>query len=367
MSLRSILLNKKILVLTVVLAVAVVVVVTTKACSDEKGVSYRFAPVELGNVQRTVNVNGSLELFSVDLIRSEVQGQVSKIHKNYNEYVVAGDLLMEIYSESIVESYEQYVDTYRFARIDLQNSRDLFLTKKKLFNEELISSLEYENSRLAYQKELSSFKRVEKTYLEKKELLDSRMVRAVNAGLIIDEQVSVGDEGESGTLLYRIAPTMEKMILTINIDESDVGIVKKGQKVSFTVSAYPEEIFHGEISQVTMNPKTIDSIVTYQTTAIVNNKNSNLKPGMTAAATIHVAEKKDVLRVPNQAFMVTPQEIETKPGEKVLWKKISSAVDQMPVTPVHIKTGIAGDTYTEIITDKIKNGDEILTGISIER
>ncbi len=367
MSVRSILLNKKVLVLIALVIIAVVVASAYKSCSEEKGVSYRFAPVELGDVQRTVNVNGSLELFSVDLIRSEVEGQVSKIHKDYNEYVVAGDLLLEIFSESIVESYEQYVDTYRFARIDLQNSRDLFLTKKKLFEEELISSSEYENSRLSYQKEISSFKRVEKTYLEKKELLDSRMVRAVNAGLIIDCPIKVGDDVATRTLLYRIAPTMEKMILTINIDESDVGIVKKGQKVTFTVSAYPEDIFHGEIDQVTMNPTTIDSIVTYQTTAIVNNKNNSLKPGMTAAATIHVASAKNVLRVPNQAFMVTPQEIETKPGEKVLWKKISSAVDQIPVTPVHIKTGVAGDTYTEIITDKIKKGDEILTGISIER
>ncbi|MDA3899741.1 MAG: efflux RND transporter periplasmic adaptor subunit [Spirochaetes bacterium] len=367
MSLMPGFLNKKSIIVILIAVAALLSVMAFRSCDKESVVKYSFSEVNKGDVFRTVNINGSLELYSVENVRSLVGGEVSVIHKRYNDVVAVGDLLMEIYSESAVESYEQYVDTYRFARIDLQNSRDLFLTKKKLFEEELISSMEYENARLAYQKQLSNFKRVEKTYLQRKELLDGRMVHSPSGGLIVKSYREEGGEISSGSVLYQIAPTLEKMRLSMNIDESDVGVVKKDQKVSFTVSAYPEEVFYGELDLVTMSPETIDNVVTYEALATVRNKNNYLKPGMTASATIHVAESKKVMRVPNQAFLVTPKEIETKPGEKVIWKKISAADDQMPVAPVSIKVGVSGDAYTEIISDEIEVGDEILVGIVIEK
>jgi HlyD family secretion protein len=328
---------------------------------------YEFAKTEKGEVAKTVSVSGDLDLFERVFVRSEIGGEITEVHTDYNEEVNEDDLLVEIYSEDIIESFESYVDTYRFKQVDLQNSRDLYQTKQDLFSQELISERELSDAKVAYQRMLSSFKDVEKEYLRKKELLDSRMVYSPVSGTVINKNVEPNQVIGGGHVLFEIATTLEKLKLTINIDESDIGLIKKDQKVSFRVSAYPDEEFFGTIREIRMNPHKIDGVTVYKSLVICENRDNMLKPGMSATATIHIGNRLNVLRVPNQSLVVIPPDVDLEELEKsektVVWKKKDLVVDGIPYEKVEIDTGLVGDSYTEITSTNIKESEEILISI----
>ncbi len=330
--------------------------------------TYTYNDVEKRTVKKTVSVSGKLDLHERILVRSEIGGEVTNIYADYNERVEKDELLLEIFSEEILESFEQYSDTYRFKRVDLENAYDLYQTKKELYEEELISEREFSDTRLSYQRMESSFREVKKEYERRKELLDSRMVYSPVSGTIINRNVENNQKIGGGHLLFEIAPTLTKMNLTINIDESDIGIVEKGQEVTFTVSAYPDEVFTGTIREVRMNPHNINGITMYKSLVVCDNREEKLKPGMSATATIHIGKKDNVLAVPNQAFMVTPPNAsESEPGSVVWVKKSVSVANESPVTMVEIETGLRGDSFTEITSGEIKESDEVLISVFKEK
>jgi HlyD family secretion protein len=150
------------------------------------------------------------------------------------------------------------------------------------------------------------------------------------------------------------------MKLVISVDESDIGKIKKGQHVTFTVSAYPERTFSGTIKQVRMNPVPKGGVVTYQSTVICDNSDLLLKPGMTATVIIEIEKKDNVLHVPNQAFMVSPVPIDVNDRQKYVWKKTEKLLSGLPVERIPISTGLQGDKNTEIIGKKLKIGEKIL-------
>jgi len=153
------------------------------------------------------------------------------------------------------------------------------------------------------------------------------------------------------------------MQLIINVDESDIGCIKQYQRVIFSVSAFPEQTFTGNISQVRLNPITKGEIVYYQSLVTCNNSKLFLKPGMTATVTVEISKRKNVLRVRNEAFIVSPVEVEDEPGRRYVWRKRNLAIDEFAVERIEVKIGLEGDYYTELCSNKIKAGDDILISI----
>jgi HlyD family secretion protein len=152
------------------------------------------------------------------------------------------------------------------------------------------------------------------------------------------------------------------MILTISIDESDIGNIKKGQQVIFSVSAFPDKKFNGIINQVRMNPVKSGGLVTYQALVVCENSELLLKPGMTATATVVIDQKANVLRVLNQAFLISPEnDSDSENGKKYIWKKTGIGTGKS-YKKTEVKTGLAGDMHTEIV-DGIKPGDEVMIKI----
>ncbi len=348
-------------------AVGIIIVLTVVFTQiNRKDVSYiyTYEKVEKGKIEKTVSVSGTLDLHERVFIRSAIAGEITNIYTDYNEKITKDQLLLEIYSETIVESFENYSDEYRFKRIDLENARDLYLTKKQLYEEELISEREFSDARVAYQRMQSSFENVEKEYQRRKELLEGRKVYASESGTVINKAVVVNQSISAGTLLFEIAPTLDKMNLTINVDESDIGIVKKGQAVTFSVSAYPDETFTGTIRELRISPINVNGITMYESLVVCQNRDEKLKPGMSATATIHIGNKDNVLKVPNQAFMVMPPNADTEDDTVGVWVKkgVSVAKDQQ-VEKIPVEIGLRGDSYTEIITDTIKESDEVLVSV----
>ena len=181
-------------------------------------------------------------------------------------------------------------------------------------------------------------------------------------GIVISVNVEKDTSISTSTSLILLATSLSKMLLTISIDESDIGAIKNGQQVVFSVSAFPDKKFKGVINQVRINPVKSGGLVTYQALVVCENTELLLKPGMTATATVLIDHKFNVLRVLNQAFLISPvNKNHPNDGKKFLWKKAGISSGK-PYKKTEVKVGLVGDMYTEII-DGIKAGDEIMIKI----
>jgi HlyD family secretion protein len=236
--------------------------------------------------------------------------------------------------------------------------------KKVLLKDDLVARKNVEQADLNYKKTEAQFKQIQNEYEIAKRHKNYARILAPCSGVIILRDIQPNVPINENKVLFIIAEDLKKMHLVIMVDESDSGFIKKDQKVTFTVSAYPEKIFEGIITQVRSNPIKKEQLVSYQAIVTCDNKDLMLKPGMTATATVEVFNKKNVLRVPSEAFIVSPVEVESDRQKKYVWVKDSLAINSLPVKRIEVKTGLSGDYFTEVISDKIKAGDEILVQIN---
>lgn len=355
----------KVAVFTVVSTIVIIGFFVAKPFKKTEKIVYSFEKVDKGDVVKTVSTSGKLEIQGSYYIHSEISGVVTEVNVEINQKVKEGDLLAYIDSPSTVEDFERYKDTYKFAEIDMRDARELYRTKEELYREELISKKELDDAKLAYERAFSNYKQIQQNYSYKSKSVESRYVKSPIDGIVLVKKIALRDTVGSGNLLFEIVPSLDTMRLIVNVDESDVGYVKPGMNVDFTVSAYPDEVFRGIIDQLNMTPVLIDGITMYQTVVNCTNSESKLRPGMNATATIKSGHVKNVLRVPNQAFYTTPVGVEVEDKAKVVWKRKGIANDQFDKIPLEL--GLVGDSYAEVKSGELLENDEILVGITRER
>lgn len=355
--------NKKAFILVVILAVLIIAVIV-KSCGVSRNVSYEYEKISRGDIVKTITVSGTLNVLNSYTILSKINGVVNKVPVDFNQVVKKNQLLATIDSTELDQQKMRVLAQLDRAKLDIVGAKMELDSKRDLFKDSLISKKDLEQAELNFQKisaQLQQF-RVEYNIVAKN--LSYTEILSPASGTVISVLVKPTDLVGMNKPLFVVAEDLKKMYLTIQVDESDIGKINKGQKVSFTVSAFPNNTFEGKIDQVHFNPDTSSTgIVTYQAIIICNNSELLLKPGMTTTATVIVAQKINVKRVQNDAFIVAPRKIETVPGKKFVWRKSRIAVDEIPVEQVEVKTGTVGDTYTEIESESVKIGDEILIRI----
>ncbi len=228
-----------------------------------------------------------------------------------------------------------------------------------MLEDNLVSKMAVEQSEVKYKSAQLRLKQITIDYNQLRKQSSYARLTSPATGVVISRNIEENVPVTLNTPVFEIASDLKNMRLIINIDESDIGIARKGQKVTFTVSAYPDRDFTGEITQVRMKPVLKGNIVTYQAVVICDNSELLLKPGMTATATVIIDEMENVLRVPNQSFMVSPVEIMYEEGKKYVWKKSPEGKDDLPVKRVEVKTGLEGDDYTQVV-EPLKKNDHVL-------
>ncbi len=233
---------------------------------------------------------------------------------------------------------------------------------KKMLEEKLVPKENVRTAEMELRSLKVSMKHSNMAYSNLMEQKSATRMRAPVSGTILSRHVDENVNTVSGRLAFIIAPDLKKMRLIINIDEADIGGVKEGQKVTFSVSAFPNKTFGGKVKQVRMDPHQSGGVVTYDALVDCSNEELLLKPGMTATASVLVARKENVLRVLNQSFLVNPKKINYPPGKKFLWIKDNISLDSIPMKMKEIKIGLMGDMYTEIL-DKLPMDSEILIRI----
>jgi HlyD family secretion protein len=286
-------------------------------------VKYKTETIARGDIEALVVTSGTLNPIEIVDVGAQVSGKIEKLFADFNSPVTKGQIVAELDQEPLKMKIDQNEANYKSRLASLERSKVSlgqadkgYKRAKALFDKALLSTEETEAAEAAYLGAKSDLISAEATLAQAKSTLDLSkvdlayaVIRAPVDGVIITRKVNVGQTLQSNyaaPVLFQVATDLTKMKVECSVDESDIGKVKEGQKVRFTVEAYPNENFNGIVQQVRFSPETVQNVVTYTTIVNVENPEKKLLPGMTATVSIIVGEAKNVLRVSNAALRFTP-------------------------------------------------------------
>ena len=368
--------DKKILG-AVICIVLILIVILAKGLG--KSAKYETRPVEKRTITQVVEASGTINPVNTFSVGSTVSGLVTAVYADYNSPVKKGQLLAAIDSRTLQESVNQSAAAIASAQAnlrDMQSNADMdFKTLKRyrtLYKRNFIPKSELDQAESNYissQAKVKSAKeevyRAQSQYKSAKiNLSFTRIISPVD-GVVISKQI---EEGQPVAASFQapehfvIAKDLKKMQIEVNVSEADICNVKEGQEAEFTLDGYPDTTFKGVVRQVRLSPTTVSNVVTYTVVVAVDNDDLKLKPGMTANVSIITSRRHDVLCVPNFALKFTPNPNGTKFKEQGIW-----ILNRNKLTRIPVKTGLSDDSYTEIISDKIKESNLVVIGIKGEK
>ncbi len=370
----------KIVIFIVIIALISGIIIYVKK-KQTKTISFITKKITKGEIEQTVMATGTVNPIIEVEVGARVSGLITNIYPkllDYNLPVKQGQLLAVIdpspYVIALNQAKAQLLQaqaTLVGAEATLANDKLTMERDKTLYKQNFIAKNQLDNDTTAYNNAVAIVKSDEDQDTASEENVENaeinlgytKIYSPLN-GIVVSQSVQVGQTVASSLqtpTLFLIAQDLTKMEIDTSMSEANIGGIKEGDPVTFTVYAYPQRIFKGIVSQVRIAPTTVQNVVTYDVVVSVNNKDLLLLPGMTANVTITVAKKTNVLEIPNTALMVNiPQPTGKKVYHKTtgVWLLKNNAPQW-----VAIKTGISGTDYTEVDSGDIKENDEVITGI----
>ncbi len=318
------------IVIALVVVAGVVLGLTVFGKGKNGKVEYRTETLGRGDIEALVVTSGTLNPIETVDVGAQVSGKIEKLYADFNSIVTKGQVVAELDQEPLLMKIQQNEANYKSrvaslerSKVSLQTAEKAYERAKSLFAKELISIEEMDAAEANFLNAKSDLVSSEATLAQAKSTLDLSkvdlgysVIKAPVDGVVITRKVNVGQTLQSNyaaPVLFQVATDLTKMKVECSVDESDIGKVKEGQKVRFTVEAYPNQNFDGVVQQVRFSPETVSNVVTYTTIVNVDNPEKKLLPGMTATVSIIVGEAKNVLRVSNAALRFTP----TLPAEEL--------------------------------------------------
>ena len=353
--------------------VAVIVIVGIVKCSggkkDEK-ISFDTAKVQKTNIQTSITATGTIEPVTSVTVGTQVSGIVSHLYVDYNSVVKKGQVIAELDRTNLISELNTAKANLSSAQSSLNYQLSNYNRYKELHDKGLVSADEFESARLQYLQAKEQVNSSRESVQKAQTNLGYATITSPIDGVILSKSVEEGQTVAASfntPELFVIAQDLTNMRVIADIDEADIGGVKEGQRVSFTVDAFPDDHFEGQVTQVRQQATTESNVVTYEVVISAPNKDLKLKPGLTANVTIYTLEKNDVMAVPskalrfmpNEAFLQKGETIEDCEGDHKLWTKEES------VFKAHkVEVGTTNGIMTEIVSG-IKEGTEVLTDFNI--
>ena len=379
---------KKIKISKVWILVAIVVVLAVVAFllsgnKKKEQVQFNTAEVAPANIVNTVTATGTIEPVTSVTVGTQVSGIVSKLYVDYNSVVKKGQVIAELDKSNLISelnsakaSLEQAKASLSSAESSLSYQAANFRRNKALYQKGLISGNDYESARLSYQTAMASVSSARDQVSAAREQVKKAQTNLGYAtitspidGIVLSKSVEEGQTvaaSFSTPTLFTIAKDLTNMQVVADVDEADIGDVKVGERVTFTVDAYPDNTFSGTVKQVRQEATTTNNVVTYSVVISAPNADLKLKPGLTATVTIYTQENKGVLSVPSKALRFTPEK-ETVGGMKI--KDIANAKNKVwtiegnTVVAHRVNIGMTDGSHTQILSG-ISRGAKVITGIS---
>jgi len=362
--------RRKMNVILISVSVIIIAVALLALTGGKQSVSYNTAIVSEGTLKTTVMATGYLQPVEVVEVGTQVSGVIEKIHVDYNSQVKKGQMLAELETNTLFEKQKQAQASVRSAQSDLDYATQNYQRVKTLFEANAATRATYEDVTNRRNQAETTFENAKAKLKQAEVDLSYAYIFSPIDGVVLDRAVNTGQTVAAAfatPTLFTIAEDLTKMQVEADVDEADIGQVRVGQPVDFTVDAYPGVIFKGKVSQVRLQPVVNSNVVTY--TVVVNAPNPDLKllPGMTANITIIVASEKGLL-VPVEAInfrldqeMAEYLEITGDPtnAKRGVWVKSGEQIERM-----QISTGI-GDGIFFITNSGLTKGQEVVLSASI--
>ena len=357
----------------IAIAVIVVIILAVWKCSGgkkEEKVTFETAKVEKGNIQTSITATGTIEPVTSVTVGTQVSGIVSHLYVDYNSVVKRGQVIAELDRTNLISELNAQKASLASAQSSLNYQQSNYERYKTLFDKGLVSADEYESARLQYEQAKQQVAQSRESVQRAQTNLGYATITSPIDGVVLSKSVEEGQTVAASfntPELFTIAQDLTNMRVIADIDEADIGGVKEGQRVSFTVDAFPEDTFEGSVTQVRQQATTESNVVTYEVVISAPNLDLKLKPGLTANVTIFTLEKNDVLTVPAKALRFQPNEALLKEGQIIEdcegMRKVWTLEGN--VFKAHkVETGTTNGVTTEI-TGGIAEGTEVLTDFNI--
>lgn len=357
----------------IAIAVIVVVIIALWKCSGgkkEEKVTFETAKVEKGNIQTSITATGTIEPVTSVTVGTQVSGIVSRLYVDYNSVVKRGQVIAELDRTNLISELNAQKASLASAQSSLNYQQSNYERYKTLFDKGLVSADEYESARLQYEQAKQQVAQSRESVQRAQTNLGYATITSPIDGVVLSKAVEEGQTVAASfntPELFTIAQDLTNMRVIADIDEADIGGVKEGQRVTFTVDAFPEDTFEGSVTQVRQQATTESNVVTYEVVISAPNVDLKLKPGLTANVTIFTLEKNDVLTVPAKALRFQPNEALLKEGQTIEdcegMRKVWTLENN--VFKAHkVETGTTNGVMTEI-TGGIAEGTEVLTEFNI--
>ncbi|HAE24321.1 MAG TPA: efflux RND transporter periplasmic adaptor subunit [Prevotellaceae bacterium] len=349
--------------------VAFVTAMFLSGCSKKSTITYVTSKAQKQDIKTTITATGTIEPVTQVEVGTQVSGIIAKIYVDYNSVVKKGQVIAELDKTNLVSELTSAQSNLANAQSNLTYQTANFNRYKTLYEKGLVSANDYESARLTFQQAQAAVKVQTQNVQKARTNLGYATITAPIDGVVLNRAVEEGQTVASSfstPTLFTIAQDLTDMRVIANVDEADIGGIVDGQRVTFTVDAFPDDTFNGVVTQVRQEATTESNVVTYEVVISAPNNDLKLKPGLTANVTVYTLEKNNVLTIPSKALRFMPsdkllskdQSIEDCNSPQKVWKQEGNVFKAYPV-----KTGITNGVLTEIISG-VKENDEILTEIS---
>lgn len=362
---------KKISKIWIIVAAILVVAIGSWIFSGgkkNKEIQFETEKIARANLQNSVTATGTIEPVTSVTVGTQVSGIVSKLYVDYNSKVTKGQVIAELDRTNLTSELNTAKANLSSAQSSLNYEKANHQRYETLYKKGLVSADEYENARLSFEKAVQQVKTAQESVKKAETNLNYATITSPIDGVVLSKAVEEGQTvaaSFSTPELFTIAQDLTNMRVIANVDEADIGDVKEGERVSFTVDAFPNDVFEGQVTQVRQEATTTNNVVTYEVVISAPNEQLKLKPGLTANVTIYTAEKQGVLSVSTKALRFTPtpetvgkMKIADCKGKNKLWTKQGNTLQAHSV-----QLGMSDGIHTEILSG-LAEGTEIVTTVS---
>ncbi|MCL4680028.1 MAG: efflux RND transporter periplasmic adaptor subunit [Rhodocyclaceae bacterium] len=353
---------------------------------------YKTEALAKGSVTQSVSANGTLNPVTLVNVGTQVSGTVKKLHVDFNDLVAKGQILAELDDAIYSAQVRQSDASMASARAALQLAHANETRMQELFRQEYVSRQELDQAVQAREAAAAQLRLVSAQNDRDRANLGYSVIRSPVSGVVVDRQIDVGQTVAASfqtPTLFKIAQDLTQMQIYTTFAEADIGAIRVGQPVRFNVDAFPNRSFQGKVKQVRLNPTTQQNVVTYNVVVAVENPEKLLMPGMTAYVNIAVAQRKDVLLVPNTALRFKPDSAMSgekptgtagppspmagpagmnagRPGGEARKRDSASGtvyvIEDGQLKPVKVSVGITDSRFTEVVGGELAEGRKVVTG-----
>ncbi|MBQ9356505.1 MAG: efflux RND transporter periplasmic adaptor subunit [Prevotella sp.] len=363
--------KKKIIIAVAIVAVAVVAWLLLAGGKKDSTVSFETAKAEKTMIQNSITATGTIEPVTSVTVGTQVSGIVSHLYVDYNSVVHRGQVIAELDKTNLTSELNTARANLSSAQSSLDYEQANFNRYQQLFDKGLVSANDYETAHLSFLKAREQVNTARESVRKAQTNLGYATITSPIDGIVLSKSVEEGQTVAASfntPELFTIAQDLTDMRVIADIDEADIGGVREGQRVSFTVDAFPDDHFEGQVTQVRQQATTESNVVTYEVVISAPNNDLKLMPGLTANVTIYTLEKNDVLAVQSKALRFMPNEMLLAEGQTIEDVDAPQKVWTLEgnVFKAHaVQTGITNGLLTEI-TGGITEGTEVITGFSID-